>query len=264
MTTLRILLFLSLTNVLAQGRITIPQAINIISKQSMLSQRMAKDKIYNTNSSSGNRGLLSSTIQFENNLSSLKSIKISEEITKQITHLELMWLGYKINIEDESSESGSEIMNYNCNILNLCQDILSSFLAVAKEQNLYPYNTNNVDFENAYIASNNLKYAAQRLSLYYTSYYYKIAKYNNEEFENIISIIDSEVDKIRTIKNLNNEYVEDTNSIELEWNNILKQLNEVRENKFISVTSINYVFFLLRIQFYTVEVIIHFFSHSRI
>jgi len=234
---LKIIFFLGCLNVFSQGRITIPQAINIISKQSMLSQRMAKDKIYNTNSAHGNKGLLSSTIQFENNLSSLKGIDLSDEITNKVTHLELVWLGYKINIEEDSSKSNREIMDYNGIVLDLCQEISKLFLTTARKQNLYPYNTKNVDFEKAYIATNNLKYATQRLALYFTAYYYKIARYNNEEFEEIIATIDEEVNSIQNIKNTNTEYLQDTNAIESEWKHVKNLLSDIRTKKFISVNA---------------------------
>lgn len=234
---LRIVFFLSCVSIFSQGRITIPQAINIISKQSMLSQRMAKDKIYNAKTSNGTRGLLSSVIQFENNLNSLKSVKVNEGTQSEITHLELLWLGYKMNIEEESNNSNRDIMQYNRIVLDLCTNISTSLLKVAQEKKQYPFNTDNEDFHNAFKATNNLKYAAQRLALYYTAYYYKITKYDNTEFEEIISTIEGEIGKISKIKSTNTEYIGDTNLIESEWTKMISGLTEIRAKKFISVNT---------------------------
>ncbi len=221
----------------SQQQITIPQAINIISKQSMLSQRMAKDKIYtsNTEGQDSERGLISSVVQFENNLSTLKGMYLSEDIKKEITHIELLWIGYKQSIMDAESDSSNDIMKYNDVVLNVCESVFSKLLDVSKKESSYPYNTNNIKFSEAYIAANNLKHTTQRLALYYTAYFYKISKYNNPIFEKIVSDIELQVSSILDIKNLNVEYVENTESINAEWLNIKKTLEDVRNKKFISV-----------------------------
>ncbi|MGY5352436.1 hypothetical protein ACXGQW_07720 [Wenyingzhuangia sp. IMCC45533] len=234
---LSILLFFAFLLSYSQQRITIPQAINIISKQSMLSQRMAKDKIYtdNTKGEDTQRGLISSVVQFENNLSSLKGMSLPDDIQKEITHIELLWIGYKQSIMDEQGDSNDEIMDYNNVVLTVTETVFSKLLDIAKKENSYPYNTNDSKFGEAYIAANNLKHTAQRLALYYTAYFYKISKYDNPVFEKIVSDIESQVTSILDIKNKNVEYADNTDKIDTEWKNIKSILEDVRNKKFISV-----------------------------
>ncbi len=235
---LSILFFLGIISY-AQQKITIPQAINIISKQTMLSQRMAKDKIYKSNANDENesaqRSLISSVVQFENNLSSLKGMSLPDNLKKEITHIELIWIGYKEKIMEEDSESNKEVFLYNNVVMSVCENVFIKLLKIAKKSNSYPYNTKDLKFSNAYIATNNLKYTTQRLALYYTAYFYKISKYDNTVFESIVSNIEDQVTSILEIKEKNTEYAENTESINSEWKNIKTLLNNVRQKKFISV-----------------------------
>lgn len=234
-----IIVFLGSISVFSQGKITIPQAINIISKQSMLSQRMAKDKMYRDNTDTqddSQKELISSVVQFENNLNSLQSMSLPEEIQQKITHVKLLWFGYRQSVlGDDNEETSIQIMQYNDVILSVCEQIFSNLLKIAKKNSSYPYNTNNAKFSNAYISANNLKHTTQRLSLYYTAYFYKISKYDSDVFEKIISDLETEVIDVSSIKNLNTEYLERTNKIEQEWEAIKTLLIDVRDKKFISV-----------------------------
>lgn len=235
-----IVLLLSTISIFSQGKITIPQAINIISKQSMLSQRMAKDRMYKDHSENAKdvsqRKLISSVVQFENNLSSIQSMSLPDEIQAEITHIKLLWFGYKQSVlGDENEQTSTEIMQYNDVVLSVCENVFSNLLKMAKKKKSYPYNTNSPKFSEAYISVNNLKHTTQRLSLYYTAYFYKIAKYDGDTFEGIISDIDYEVQAVSNIKNLNVEYLKRTTQIQNEWESLKKLLIDVRDKKFISV-----------------------------
>ncbi len=232
-------LLLVSVSLFSQGRITIPQAINIISKQSMLSQRMAKDKIYYDNTSSNGerpKRLISSVVQFENNLNTLRGMKFSDKIERNLTHIELLWIGYEKSIMAKAYEDSSdEIMKFNDVILSVTSEVFDGLLTIAKQKKSYPYNTNVANFSKAYIATNKLKHTAQRLALYYTSYFYKISKYNNAVFEEIVSDIENQIFDINEVKNLNTDYIPRTEKINVEWNKIKESLKDVRAKKFISV-----------------------------
>lgn len=235
---IQILFLLGFISVFSQQRVTIPQAINLISKQSMLSQRMAKDKIYRSNietKEKSQRALISSVVQFENNLSTLKGMSLSKDIEKQLTHIELLWIGYKQAILDEETDSDLIIMKFNNVILSVTQSVFTKLLNIAKSNKSYPYNTNNKQFSLAYIAANNLKHTGQRLGLYYTAYFYKISKYDNLVFEKIISDIEYQINNITDIEDVNPEYAEKTKSISDEWKGLKDLLKDVRLKKFISV-----------------------------
>jgi|GEM_PF-2824433 len=234
-----ILLVIGSMSMFSQEKLTIPQAINIISKQSMLSQRMAKDRIYkdfSENKDVSKRALISSVVQFENNLASIQDMVLPKEIQEKVSHIKLLWFGYRESIlGDDTDNTSEQIMEYNDVVLSVCEKVFSNLLKIAKENNSYPYNTGSDEFSKAYIAANNLKHTTQRLSLYYTAYFYKVSKYNSDVFEDIIFKIESEVEDISNVKNSNKEYTEKTVQIEDEWSRVKEQIIDVRDKKFISV-----------------------------
>ena len=81
----------------SQQKYTNSQAINIVSKQAMLSQRMAKDKIYkvnNINRSVVTAELNSSLILFEKNIETLQNkIELPPVLNKKVNTLDLLWVG---------------------------------------------------------------------------------------------------------------------------------------------------------------------------
>lgn len=107
-------------SVFSQKKTTRYQAINTVSKQSILSQRMAKDKIYKTknrNNSTARTELISSIILFEKNMNTLKNMNSRKDIHKNIIRIELQWLGYKKSILQRAYESDKRIMSFNDIIL---------------------------------------------------------------------------------------------------------------------------------------------------
>lgn len=230
--------FFSFVSLFSQKNITRSQAINIISKQSMLSQRMAKDKIYKTNNrdhSIAQIELASSIILFEKNINTLKNMNFSDNIHQNIIAIELQWLGYKKSIIENSFDSEKRIMNFNEFILNECNTVYLKILEDAKKFNSYPYNTKNRSFSEAVINTYDLKYLSQRLALYYTSYFFKVNKFNHQDFQKIIDDIDFKIQKASIIKNTNKNVATQTNELEIEWKNTKILLNSIIQKEFISV-----------------------------
>ncbi len=234
------LLLISISTVFSQKKITNSQALNIISKQAMLSQRMAKDKMFklhNTKNKDSEIELASSVILFEKNIKTLASIPLDTKIQEQITGLELIWIGYKKNILSKKAQSNKKVMEFNDIILDECNKIYDGILKSAKSENSYPYNSKNKPFTTAVIKTNDLKYLSQRLALYYASYFYKTNTFDNEHLKSIIKNIDQRVAKASKIKNENTHITKNINELELEWNDMKTMLNSVTTNEFISPTN---------------------------
>ncbi len=227
--------------VLSQKKVTNSQAINIISKQAMLSQRMAKDKVYILNRVNGvsniSLELNSSIILFEKNIKTLGSIKLPSNVHKKINTLELLWTGYKENITKSIAKENIKTIVYSDIILEQCNTIYNEILKSSKQENTYPYGSNNDLFIDAVINNNDLKYLSQKLAFYYTSYFYKVNKYKHEEFDKIINDIDFKIKTCSKIKMLNLEIAEKTDELEYDWRLIKEKLTLVLSNKFVSTHS---------------------------
>ncbi len=233
-------LLLSFCFVTAQNKLTNPQIINIITKQSMLIERMAKDKICKTNNIdiiNAEIELASSVILFEKNINTLKNIKLPLDIHNKIIEIDLLWIGYKKNILEKGKRSDKKIMRFNDIILSECNKVYQQVLKLSKSSNTYPYNFEDKLFINAITDTYDLKHLSQRLALYYTSYFFKIDKYNPTKFKNIIDTIDEKVAKSVKVKYFNIEATEEIDNLEYEWKTIKNLLITSINNQFISVHS---------------------------
>ncbi len=192
---------LSISIAFSQKNVTLSQALNIASKQSMLSGRLAKGKVFKSthpNNTATKQKLGVSLIQFEKNLSLLKDAKISNDVLFKVSTIEMLWDGYKKTILDQDKSSIEKAIDFNNVIATHTKDIFNSILVISETKKEYPYNTKLSDFPSAYIASNDLKYLSQKLSLYYNAYYSKVKEYDAEVFGSIIAEIDEKV--VNTIK----------------------------------------------------------------
>ncbi|MGY5352439.1 hypothetical protein ACXGQW_07735 [Wenyingzhuangia sp. IMCC45533] len=228
------------SSVFSQRAITKSQAINIISKQAMLSQRMAKSKVYKTqrvNITRLNTELNSSVILFEKNIKTLTKAKLPTEIQKKINRLDLLWVGYKANIRSFTSTANSKTSTYSDIVLTECNEIYSDLVASSKINKSYPFNSNNDKFTEAVIKNNNIRYLSQQLAFYYVTYYYKVSKYDNAAFSEIINKIDNCVKACLAIKNVNIQIAEKTDEVEFTWKTMKDELSAILQNKFISTHS---------------------------
>jgi len=231
-------ILLSFFNSFSQGKITISQAINIVSKQTMLTQRMAKDKIYKINKVNLTKvgfELNSSTILFNKNLSTLTNKSFNSNIDNEVFNLDLLWQGYKTTIDlEDKVKINLKLLRHSSVILNQCNKLYVKLLAKAKKSGIYPYNTKNSTFTQAIINNNDLKYLSQKLALVYTSYYYRNNKYNHKDFIAIVNEIDSKIDICKSISNLNGEIALKTDDLEYNWKTLKDGLTSTVEKRFIS------------------------------
>ncbi len=205
----------------SQKKVTLSQALNIASKQSMLSVRLAKAKVFKVthpDNTATKQKLGVSLIQFEQNLSVLADIELPKDIHLKVSTLEMLWSSYKSVILDNDLKSVKKTVDFNKVITTHTKDIFKSILKVSKEATEYPYNSKLPGFSSAYIASNDLKYLSQELSLYYNVFYSKVLDYDLELFNTLVSDIDSRVNDILKLKDTSDTEIQNkTTDVQNKW-----------------------------------------------
>lgn len=222
----------------SQNSITISQALNIASKQSMLCERIAKEKIFkatNPNNLNTEQKLGVSLIQFEQNISLLKGMHLPEEIIPNVITLEMLWIGYKKNILDNSKASTLKIMEFHDILLSHSKTLFNKLLGVSEKNNSYPYNTNIKELPEAYKTTNNLKYLSQKISLYYNAYYSNVIIYDANKLNRIIDEIDNSIATIVTAKKTIDTNSIKTNEVKTTWDHLKKQIQRAIDNNFTNV-----------------------------
>jgi len=230
--------FLFFSIAFSQNKVTISQALNIASKQSMLCERLAKEKIFkvtNPNNLNTEQKLGVSLIQFEQNIALLKETELSENITTNIVTLEMLWIGYRKNILNNDKSSSIKIMEFNNVMLYHCNNLFESLLNFSKKNKSYPYNTSIKELPNAYKASNNLKYLSQKVSLYYNAYYSKIIPYDPLKLTQITQEIDNSITTILKSKKISNSLNKKIENVNLEWDSLKVSIKKATDDKFTNV-----------------------------
>lgn len=234
-----ILFVFTFYSISAQKKLTNSQAINLVSKQAMLLERIAKAQVNQfckIEVATSKSELNSSSILFEKNISTLKKIKLTDQIQSEIDLLELLWLGYERNTSKQKRASIKKTLRFNDVIVAECNSIYKSILSLANKNKSYPYNFKNKALTAAVINNNDLKYLSQRLSLFYSSYYYKLTPYDNDNFSKIIKDIDARIQKTLAVKNYNSEISEKTEILVRDWNATKERLLRITKSGFISIS----------------------------
>lgn len=224
----------------SQNKITLSQALNITSKQSMLSARLAKAKIFKaTNPSNTNvkQKLGVSLIQFEQNLSILREIDLPKEVHLKVSTVEMLWTGYKKNILNNDRAAVKKTIDFNNVIISYLKDVFKDILLISKASEEYPYNSKLAGFPAAYTASNNLKYLSQTLALYYNAYYSKLLEYDVTVFNDIISDIDKSIDDVQKLNVTSDIQIESkTKDLLSKWMVLKEKIHLVTQNYFVTTT----------------------------
>lgn len=217
--------------------LTKSQIINIISKQSMLIERMAKAKITKSNDPNDSKSefeIVSSIILFEKNIKFLEQKKYTKTFKSKVIGLKLLWAGYKKTILGTDENTYVDILRYNEIILNECNLLYDELLGVSFNSKTYPFNSKKEGFADAVVNNNDLKYLSQRLSLYYSAYYFRVSKYDNKKFTNIIEEIDLKLSYASSFRDIGSDVISKIEDLENEWTNTKQLLEQVLNNKFIS------------------------------
>jgi nitrate/nitrite-specific signal transduction histidine kinase len=155
---------------------TIGQAVNIAGRQRMLSQRMAKARLYRTmaiNSEVCQKELNTSITQFDENLKNLIAYSPTSKVKLRFTKVETMWPDFKAAlINDTTSKAATVVLNMNTRLLTACDEAVQELVAYS--------NTLTADDESSInpetIATNvniagRMRMLSQRLTLYYGAHY---------------------------------------------------------------------------------------------
>lgn len=230
------LFFLSFSVLFAQNELSISQALNIASKQSMLCERLSKEKIYRSThpeSADNSQKVNLYLVQFERNLSILKEANLPSEVTSKITNIEMLWFGYKENILNEGVASHARTVEFNENMSKFCYGIFDSLLAHAKENNLYPYNASVDHLAEAYVSSNKLKFLSQKVCLLYNAYFSQVIPYESEEFIKNIALIDQCVLNISNVSEVSTKVMAKTNTIKNNWYTLRNNFKTAMASNFL-------------------------------
>lgn len=221
----------------SQKKVTLSQALNIASKQSMLSGRLAKGKVFKaTNNDSETKQKLGvSLIQFEQNLSILKEMNLPADIRLKIVTVEMLWTGYKQAILDSERASVKKAIDFNDVVISHTKDIFNSILAISKAREEYPYNSKLVEFPAAYTASNDLKHLSQQLSLYYNAYFSKVKNYDAQAFDALVGEIDNKIVDVLKLKEITDPQIESkTRDLQNKWIVLKSKVEAVAKDFFVT------------------------------
>ena len=237
----KILLLLTLfsaTSFFAQT-LTLGQAINMAGKQRMLSQRMAKDKIYKTMNQltkEVDKELISSITLFDQNLKLLFDYAPTKEIKYKLEVVELMWADYKKNLLERSRVATVNTFNKNTSMLTSCDNVVKELIAYSES---LPKVTTAKAYDTTVLSvtianSGKLRYLTQRLTLYYASTYYKVNKDGTAEIKEAIDMFEKTLAHVNSTVVNNSDTEEKISEIYRVWQNLKASMyknNEIVINR---------------------------------
>jgi nitrate/nitrite-specific signal transduction histidine kinase len=177
---LALLTIICLSETLAQN-MTLGQAINVAGRQRMLSQRMAKARLYRTKSVHADvcqKELSSSIILFEENLKNLIAYAPTSKVKLRFTKVEGMWPEYKASLQNDTANIALvTTMLTNTNILNACDEAVQELVYYAKSQSVEGDDSaiNPEAIANNVNIAGRMRMLSQRLTLYYGAHYYDVS-----------------------------------------------------------------------------------------
>lgn len=214
----------STTSLFAQT-LTLGQAINMAGKQRMLSQRMAKDKIYKTMNQltkEVDKELISSITLFDQNLKLLFDYAPTKEIKYKLEIVDLMWAEYKKNLLERNRTATSYIFDRNTSMLTSCDNVVKELIAYSES---LPKETSSKVYDTTILSttisnSGKLRYLTQRLTLYYASTYYKVNKDGTEEIKEAVDMFEKTLASVNISVVNNSDTEEKISEIYRVWQNL--------------------------------------------
>jgi len=222
----------------AQSSISTSQALNLVSKQSTLCERLTKEKILTATSSEDKKTDLNlHIIQFEKNNSILKQSNLPKEIESQLTNIEMLWYGFKQKLQEKNVASIDKTLEFNNTISKQCEGVFNSLLAYAKEENKYPYNSSVENLADVYQSANTVKFLSQKLASHYMAYYSREVIYDAELFDNILEGIDVKVNELTLGQDSSPVVLAKTNTLLADWNALIGDVKPATESNFVNTPS---------------------------
>lgn len=238
----KILLLLTLFSAISlfAQTLTLGQAINMAGKQRMLSQRMAKDKIYKTMNQlteEVDKELNSSILLFDQNLKFLFAYAPTKDIKYKLEVVDLMWTNYKKNLLEEGRTSTYNVFNTNTFMLTSCDNVVKELIAYSeslpKTGSSSTYDTSVLSTTIA--SSGKLRYLTQRLTLYYASTYYRVNKDDTEEIKDAIALFEKTLAAVNASVFNNSDTEDKISEIYRIWgklkSNMYNKNNEIAINR---------------------------------
>ena len=203
--------------------LTIGQAVNIAGRQRMLTQRMAKARIYRTmsiNTDVSQKELNASVTTFEESLKNLLAYAPTQKVKLRFQKVEAIWPEFKVALlNDTSATSMLYIISNNTRVLTACDEAVQELVAYSQT---VTDDTNESGISAEAIANNvnlagRMRMLSQRLSLYYGAYYTDVDKDGLRVIKTVTSNIQQGLNAL-TSSEVNSTDIDDALSAALrEW-----------------------------------------------
>jgi hypothetical protein len=162
--------------------LSIAQAVNIAARQRMLTQRMAKGRVFRSmgvQAEQAQKEINNSIVTFEETLKNLMAYSPNKKIKEKFERVEKVWPEYKAALlNDSSKNSAIFVVNNNTRILTLCDEAVQELIAYSKTM---PSASDDAAISPAIVTqytnvSGKTRLLSQRLTLYYGAHYSDLDK----------------------------------------------------------------------------------------
>lgn len=230
-----LIVFINNISVFSQKNLKLSDVLDIADKQRSLAQKMAKNQVFilfDKKTSVHSKELKNSVIEFELAIEVLRSFAPNDSIKHKINIQELAFKRYKRLILESSKQSINEVISMNTLFLQICTDVFDSFLSYSISK--YKEKHNHRVIENIYksiVASGNIRYLIQRLSLYHAVNSFKLRTIYPDEIDKILLKTERSINSL-TISEFNTLEIDDTISKVLYyWEDLNKELKTYEKDK---------------------------------